>query len=863
MRLLEYWRVKNPTTSTYKALYDALKRSGNNEQAENVYNASPNELSREVSARPQPLSRHYTPLATFEIQEKPTTVECITKTWSPTMESDSHFSVSPVPSDIADQLSYSPNNWDESTSPDISSEITMSTTYAHNQKEEGDLMDRTISSPEQDDDSDVMVEKQSEYEGSPLSSFEYGSGNPERWSTTATYAANTPEDEKVPDGEVRLRSPVSPVSIRSDRLTKDGEGEEAESRPISFRRESSFESNIVTPCDVSATVTPHTCSPALENEDDVVQTKVLDERPPDIDFSALEGDNEEINDVPQSEERAVGPYELSIQQRQRELEEAWELEHTRDNLALDYASNQPVAEESIMEQKQEQIESGIDFENLLDSSKDNDDFETEVQADDTPVVAQYGLLPNEPAFDAQSEENSAQEPDFCHGENPEISDISQEENTEKVEAVDHQEGNFDVADEDNNIEMIEAADPTQSNSAGQHISRSYDADDNKDEDSNLHIIEHHITTEEQQNIKSDSQPEIDFSVLGEPDDSEAPPSPSLLDEQVMSHYELSIQQSQRELDEEWEKEHAVVSPINSDHGSRTLVEEEDLFEKKRKNPDIELDDQQKELDTVTSEEIQQEVEREVYPLNYSDVFIDLEEKEEIPPLNHIDFTIVPETVPEDEATPYYELSTSEKVKIGDKLVEAPVYMPATQSEPPLIDCDDDSIDSNHPYNENEVLPATEEGRQYSVVIPVTEAAMPVNSVATQPIFSLGSPCEEFITDRGYETKTEEHHQEDDIVENENGFTKVMSNTVVSEKVLSSKTEVREVTPEELQQLIALQQQQHNGEDGAMTTIISTTTVVNREITIEPDDCNGNVPSGESHSDLAIDPPVSSTQDGEV
>ena len=868
-------------------MYDALKRSGNNEFAENVYNASPNELSRDVLVRPQPLLRHYSPSPTLEIQKKPTTTTTIetTRTRTPTMESDSQFSVSPVPSeDMTDQLSFSPNNnnnnnWgnnDEiATSSDISSsEFTMSTTQQTQPNDmimrDSDLMNRTLSSPEQDD-SDIMMseEKRSEYEESLLSSSEYdgtmNSTNQERWSTTATYATNTPDEEKFHDEEpelMRPRSPVSPVSIRSDRLdtTKDGEvTDDGGSRPTSFRRESSFENSIVTLCDVSATVTPHTCSPTLigGNEDideNVVEVKsVLDEQPPEIDFSAL-GDPEEI-DAPtmdeKAEERTMSPYEISIQQQKRELEEQWELEYSKENKIPNYTSNQLVNEDDLVEQKQQQVESGIDF-GSLDSLPSSPSNGTEDIGRDAHVV--------NPSLEAQDDEFPAvvdAQFDHIENENPAIPDMRQREDVQELETVDN----------DDKIVLIQAAaDPTQSSSAGQHISRTEDVDRYDVGDSEF--------PDEQQDIQHDSQPEIDFSVLGEPDDSQMPQSASATpDERVISPYELSMQQRQLELDSEWERENAprMFSP-----GSRTPVEEEDQYEEKKSNPDLNL---------------KYQVEEDVPGDVPSDAEVVAKENAGLPQEDSI---IVPEVVFEDEATPYYELSSSEKVKIGEKLVEGPVYVPQPQSEPASFGDDDDDDDDDDDgdsrplsYADNgEVLPEPvfipqtesepslfdehhngnsknanhlsgndDEGLPEPVSIPQTEAEPsscfdeskadnvdvlsepstviqqytedePVSiesTLALKPVVAIGGSS-------SIEYNHEENHNDGEIVETENGFTKIVSNTTVSEKVLSmTKTEVREVSPEELQQLIALQQQQHNGDNGTMTTTISTTTVVQREI----------------------------------
>ena len=51
IRLLEYWRSKNPRTSTYKNLYDALKRFGLAVEAENVYNSAPQKFSTDFQMK--------------------------------------------------------------------------------------------------------------------------------------------------------------------------------------------------------------------------------------------------------------------------------------------------------------------------------------------------------------------------------------------------------------------------------------------------------------------------------------------------------------------------------------------------------------------------------------------------------------------------------------------------------------------------------------------------------------------------------------------------------------------------------------------------------------------------------------------
>ena len=51
IRLLEYWRLKNPRTSTYKNLYGALKRFGLDVEAENVYNLAPQKFSTDFQIK--------------------------------------------------------------------------------------------------------------------------------------------------------------------------------------------------------------------------------------------------------------------------------------------------------------------------------------------------------------------------------------------------------------------------------------------------------------------------------------------------------------------------------------------------------------------------------------------------------------------------------------------------------------------------------------------------------------------------------------------------------------------------------------------------------------------------------------------
>ena len=51
IRLLEYWRLKNPRTSTYKNLYDALKRFGLDVEAENVYKSAPQKFSTDFQMK--------------------------------------------------------------------------------------------------------------------------------------------------------------------------------------------------------------------------------------------------------------------------------------------------------------------------------------------------------------------------------------------------------------------------------------------------------------------------------------------------------------------------------------------------------------------------------------------------------------------------------------------------------------------------------------------------------------------------------------------------------------------------------------------------------------------------------------------
>uniref|UniRef100_A0A7M5X2I4 Uncharacterized protein n=1 Tax=Clytia hemisphaerica TaxID=252671 RepID=A0A7M5X2I4_9CNID len=345
-RMLEYWRAKKPIDATYKQLYDALKRLGYVELAENVYNASPNEISREVQSRPVSSNRHYATSPSFDTLSvvKKTGVEHARQ--SPPMESDSQFSVSPVPSDdrLSPLIADSP--------PPVLEE------RPGFRRSKTDLESRNFSP---DVASEKYLDEESgkriEFEENPVSSSEY---NRERWSTTATYATNTPEEDKVPitpsdDGRY-IDSPVSPVSIRSERSKEYQEGE---MEPLHFRTES-FENSIATPCDVSAAVTPHSISPEctddVHTETEVVES-VYSEDPPVVDFSALgdvpAGESFQNEEIPTEEPRALSPYELSMQQVQQEEQEAWERHH--EERPRDHESKTPVDENDVLEVKEEKV----------------------------------------------------------------------------------------------------------------------------------------------------------------------------------------------------------------------------------------------------------------------------------------------------------------------------------------------------------------------------------------------------------------------------------------------------------------------------------------------------------------------------
>uniref|UniRef100_A0A7M5X491 Uncharacterized protein n=2 Tax=Clytia hemisphaerica TaxID=252671 RepID=A0A7M5X491_9CNID len=93
------------------------------------------------------------------------------------------------------------------------------------------------------------------------------------------------------------------------------------------------------------------------------------------------------------------------------------------------------------------------------------------------------------------------------------------------------------------------------------------------------------------------------------------------------------------------------------------------------------------------------------------------------------------------------------------------------------------------------------------------------------------------------TKVVAYHDNGDIMQHDDGFSKVIKSTVVQESVtMTTKTEVREVTPEELQQLLAQQQQeQQTGSDhqqGAITTTVVQQQIVRTQISSES---GNNVP----------------------
>ena len=1006
VRLLEYWRVKNPTNSTYKALYDALKRSGKNDLAENVYNASPEELSRDVLSRPKPLLRHqYTPSPTLEIRKKPSTTVLVApnttdikSTRSPTMESDSHFIVSPVPSDVDlsssspimpsdtdllsnspnntqsdvdlslssspnaqsgdDRLSYSQNNstWNETpSSPDVSTTLEL-TSVAYDEKAESSFdrsnspnrLEQASDSTEEKGELDEMEKnksgefddnhnsKLSEYEESPLSSLEYGTGQ-ERWSSTATYATNTPEEEKLPDDDSRPRSPISPVSIRSDRYTfnnytKDSDDGTSDSRPTSFRRES-FDNSVVTPCDVSATVTPNTCSPVPPNEeqeessspipptiesDEVVEIEyVIPKIPSEIDFSILgeEGSQEDEMEKMETngeEERVTSPYELSVLQKQREMDEAWELEHSRDNKPRDHESSQLVAEEDIAEVKQEAVlESGIEFKSMEDAPENYVDnyIGDDVNEDGfQPVIvgaSLVGVVDNEP-------ESDKGEPCFD-------------------QAVDNLQEANDVQSEPEKYDILEHADPIQTNNAGEHISRSDGVSENYTE--NIHVTmeqyaesypdsqelntenypesepdfadQNRSVEEEHEDVKRDTPVEVDFACLGEPDEVEFPQAPLPSDERVSSPYELSLQRKQREMEEEeWEKEKATLVANGDRYSSRTPVQEEDVDEEivmedetslkylENDKPEVagclqidpfeDFPDQEDSCnEKCTVDDGNLPAHHNQFPVAY-----DNDDADNFDLTNQNEKIIVSQTVTEEEATPYYELSPSEKINIGEKLVEAPVYAPETQSGPSLTLADDEAYNPDDAVGEDEIqiFPVTEGETQSAPFKPFnsfspdhhdketghqvvpsptvseenmlekygsasdTSAVDDESLMLRKPNSSLQSPSNEYtantfptsITNAEYDTTAEvRQYQESQFVQNgESGFTKVVSNTTVSEKVLSmTKTEAREVTPEELQRLLA--QQQQNG-DG---TTITTTTFVHRQI-VNPDGSIETVVTGD-------------------
>lgn len=409
VRLLEYWRSKNPENATYKQLYGALKRAGHETLSENVYNASPNDFSREVLPRPQPSHRYYSPSPTLEavtstkhfLPEKSSSDAEFHSAGESEKEDDiTSYSVSPVPSNdpITPLTSPSPHPDNESDHSDLdeleedrpssvienrSSISPAQLTLTTGVNEENLLENRhekfKITTNEQDNNErdtpevnlDVNENKQFEYEESPTSSSEYTRSS--RWSTSATYAdTDTPDDEKVPmpitpddDGNFP-QTPSSPTSMTSD-LGKD------DFRTLASRTES-FDNRIQTPCDVSATVTPSSLSPA--GDDDEEKQAFVYEQPPDINFSALgiPDDGGEPEQPTSSETHQVSPYELSL--RRQQLLEDMEFEQRNADKSRDYVSKTPVNEESIADEKQGEFEAGIDFSLLEDDKDSGNDGET-------------------------------------------------------------------------------------------------------------------------------------------------------------------------------------------------------------------------------------------------------------------------------------------------------------------------------------------------------------------------------------------------------------------------------------------------------------------------------------------------------
>ena len=132
-----------------------------------------------------------------------------------------------------------------------------------------------------------------------------------------------------------------------------------------------------------------------------------------------------------AEERTMSPYELSIQQQKRELEEQWELEYSKENKIPNYTSNQLVNEDDLVEQKQQQVESGIDF-GSLDSLPSSPPNGTEDIGRDAHVV--------NPSLEAQDDEFPAvvdAQFDHIKNENPAIPDMRQREDVQELETVDN------------------------------------------------------------------------------------------------------------------------------------------------------------------------------------------------------------------------------------------------------------------------------------------------------------------------------------------------------------------------------------------------------------------------------------------
>ena len=116
-----------------------------------------------------------------------------------------------------------------------------------------------------------------------------------------------------------------------------------------------------------------------DSDEFVEQQQIVQQSMPEVDFSVL-GEPEDYSNVElsgeptnnENEDRALSPYELSIQRVQQEEEEAWEREH--EEIPRDYGSKTPVDEEDIMDEKEEREEMPIDLE-ALEHDEENVDSE--------------------------------------------------------------------------------------------------------------------------------------------------------------------------------------------------------------------------------------------------------------------------------------------------------------------------------------------------------------------------------------------------------------------------------------------------------------------------------------------------------